>query len=106
MFGFLKKLFEDDTTDLSAALKQGATIIDVRSAAEFKSGSAPAALNYPHDSIHNHAKKIAKLPQPIVLCCASGMRSGLALNSLRNAGITNAINGKTFGRVAKVAAQP
>lgn len=105
MFGFLKKLFQDDTTELSAALTQGGTIIDVRSAAEFSSGSAPGAINYPHDTIGKYAKKIAKMPQPIILCCASGMRSGVALGSLKSAGITNAINGKTYSRVAQASAK-
>ncbi|MFQ3261658.1 rhodanese-like domain-containing protein [Reinekea sp.] len=105
MFGFLKKLFQDDTTELTAAISQGGTIIDVRSAAEFSGGSAPGAINYPHDTIGKHAKKIAKMPQPIILCCASGMRSGVALGTLKSAGITNAINGKTHGRVAQAAAK-
>jgi rhodanese-related sulfurtransferase len=105
MFGFLKKLFSDDTADLADALKQGATIIDVRSAGEFKAGSAPGAINYPHDSIASHAKKIKKMKQPIVLCCASGMRSGMALTALKGAGIDTAINGKTHVRVAQVLAQ-
>ncbi|WP_196158783.1 rhodanese-like domain-containing protein [Reinekea sp. G2M2-21] len=102
MFGFLKKLFADDSDALVAALKQGGTVIDVRSPGEFASGSVPGAINIPHTDIRKAKKKLAKAKQPLILCCASGMRSSVALQEVKALGYDSAINGKTWGRVLSV----
>lgn len=105
MLGFLKNLFKDDSEDIVNALKQGATIIDVRSATEFQSGSVKGAINIPHTEISTKKTKLSKMKQPIVLCCASGMRSGMALQELKKMGFDQTINGKTHKRVASLYSQ-
>jgi phage shock protein E len=102
MFGLLKNIFKDDSKDIVNALKQGATIIDVRSANEFQSGSVKGAINIPHTEISAKKSKLSKMKQPIVLCCASGMRSGMALQELKKMGFDQTINGKTHQRVASL----
>lgn len=52
MFKLIKSLFSrpDDQT-LIEAIKDGAFLVDVRSAGEFASGSVPGAVNIPLDQI-------------------------------------------------------
>lgn len=102
MFGFLKKIFADDSTALVDALRQGASIIDVRSADEFSSGSVAGAINIAHTDISKAKKIIAKLNQPIIVCCASGMRSSMAMQDLNKMGFDQVINGKTWNRVQQL----
>lgn len=64
---------------------EGATLIDVRSPGEFASGHVEGAKNIPVQEIGERAKEIPK-DRPVVLYCASGMRSGSAASVLRAAG--------------------
>lgn len=57
-------------------------IIDVRSEGEFLSGSAIGAINIPLNEIENRADEIAAMEGEIILCCASGNRSGMAQHLL------------------------
>ncbi len=63
------------------------TIIDVRTRAEFSGGHVANSLNIPLQEIQQRLEEIKKLPQPIVLCCASGNRSGQATAFLKSIGI-------------------
>jgi rhodanese-related sulfurtransferase len=64
------------------------TIVDVRTPAEFMGGHVAGSINIPLNEITLRLAEIQKLPQPILLCCASGNRSGQAESFLRNQGIT------------------
>ncbi len=69
---------------LSALKADGAVLVDVRSAAEFAVGSAPGTVNIPLAELGG---RLAEIPRtvPVVLCCASGTRSGMArLQLLKN----------------------
>lgn len=63
------------------------TIIDVRTPGEFMGGHVAGSINIPLQEIQNRAIEIKALSQPIVLCCASGMRSGQATVYLKSLGI-------------------
>lgn len=63
------------------------TIIDVRSYGEFMGGHVAGSINIPLQEIQQRVDEIKSLPQPIILCCASGNRSGQAMMFLRNQGI-------------------
>jgi rhodanese-related sulfurtransferase len=85
---FLKKLFGMKTKDdYKQLVQQGATIIDVRTPAEFHSGHPKGALNIPLQNLENKIKDIKKMKQPILVCCASGMRSASAKAILEKHGI-------------------
>lgn len=76
---FIKKLFGMKTKDdFKQLVQQGATIIDVRTPAEFQSGHPKGAVNIPLQTIESKIKDIKKMKQPILVCCASGMRSASA----------------------------
>ncbi len=68
-------------------INQGAKIIDVRTPQEFSSGNISGSINVPLQTIHKKIDKIKKLKTPIVLCCASGMRSAQATSILKKHGI-------------------
>jgi phage shock protein E len=64
------------------------TIVDVRSSGEFISGHIEGSINIPLNRIQENLDELKNLPQPVILCCASGARSSSATLLLRNAGIT------------------
>lgn len=64
---------------------QGATLVDVRSAAEFAAGSAPGTVNIPLPELGSRLAEIPKTA-PVVVCCASGTRSGMAALLLKKNG--------------------
>ncbi|MCL6523211.1 MAG: rhodanese-like domain-containing protein [Thermoflavifilum sp.] len=63
------------------------TIIDVRTPQEFSAGHVDGSINIPLQEITQRIDEIKRLPQPIVLCCASGNRSARAQMILQNFGI-------------------
>lgn len=63
------------------------TIIDVRTPAEFSEGHVAGSINIPLAEITSRIADIQGLQQPIVLCCASGNRSGQATAYLQSLGI-------------------
>ena len=66
--------------------KQG-TIIDVRTPNEFMGGSVVGSINIPLQEIQQRVDELKNLKQPLVLCCASGNRSGQATHFLSQQGI-------------------
>ena len=78
---------------LKEMLQQGAKIIDVRSPGEFAGGHFSGAINIPLDQLKAKVNTLGEKNQPIIVCCASGMRSSSALGTLKAAGFTNVENG-------------
>ena len=86
--GFLSNLFGGkNKQQVRQLIAEGAVIIDVRSPQEFKMGNYRGSKNIPLDRIAAEAKKIKALNKPVVVCCASGMRSGQAKAILEKQGI-------------------
>jgi rhodanese-related sulfurtransferase len=63
------------------------TIIDVRTPGEYALGNIKESINIPLQEIQERINEVKQLPQPIVLCCASGNRSGHATAYLKSEGI-------------------
>lgn len=63
------------------------TIVDVRSPAEFQGGNVAGSINIPLQEITNRMDEVKALKTPLVLCCASGNRSGQAQGFLSQSGI-------------------
>lgn len=70
-----------------------ATIVDVRTDWEFKGGNVPGSINIPLDQVPSNVDKFKAMSKPLVLCCASGNRSGQAAMFLANQGIEQVYNG-------------
>lgn len=79
--------------------EDSATVIDVRTEAEFVSGNVKNSINIPVDKIVDSVDKIRKSERPIVLCCASGGRSSVAVEYLNNLGIKNIYDGGSWKNV-------
>lgn len=69
------------------------TIVDVRSAGEFAGGHVVGSLNIPLNEVPNRIEDFKKMNGEIILCCASGNRSGQAMMFLRQNGFNNVHNG-------------
>ena len=66
--------------------KKGA-IVDVRTTSEFMGGNVEGSINIPLQEIQQRMDELKDLKQPLVLCCASGNRSGQATQFLSQQGI-------------------
>lgn len=64
-----------------------ATIVDVRTPAEFMGGNVANSINIPLQEIPQRMEELKKLKMPLVLCCASGNRSGQAQRYLTQQGV-------------------
>lgn len=69
----------------------GATLVDVRSAAEFAAAHAPDTLNIPLNEL---SSRMTEIPQtsPVVVACASGSRSAMAKLLLKKNGYAQVYN--------------
>jgi rhodanese-related sulfurtransferase len=82
----LKKAFSKPYKTISVAqakelLSSGATLIDVRSAQEWRTGRAPQAKHVPLDRLQTSTAGIQKTC-PVISVCASGVRSASAARLL------------------------
>ncbi len=66
-------------------VRDGATLLDVRENGEWKSGHAPGAIHIPLGDIDKAPGRL-KQGRPVVVMCASGMRSRTAARHLRSLG--------------------
>jgi len=85
-------------TDLKNIIEQGAFLVDVRTAAEFKGGHVKGSINIPLDKIPTQLHQF-KGKKNIVVFCLSGGRSSQAKSILERNGITGVINGGTWKQV-------
>jgi len=67
------------------------TIVDVRTPGEFVGGHVAGSVNIPLNEVVSRIDELKKM-QPMVLCCASGGRSGQAADYLTEQGL-DVVNG-------------
>ena len=68
-------------------LENGATIVDVRTEAEFLGGNVANSINIPLNEVPERVSEFKAIEGPIVLCCLSGGRSGQATAFLQAQGV-------------------
>ncbi len=69
--------------------REDAQVVDVREADEFAGGHLPEARNIPAGKLADRVGEIEKFKdRPLIVCCASGIRSGKACEQLKKAGFT------------------
>jgi rhodanese-related sulfurtransferase len=96
MIELLKKLLGiRPKINFQAYIKQGATVVDVRTPAEFNQGHLSGAINLPLQTLASNLTHLKK-DQMIITCCASGMRSNAAKRLLKIHGFLNVHNGGTW----------
>lgn len=73
--------------------REDAQVIDVREADEFAAGHLPEAKNVPLAKLADRISEIERFKdKPVIVCCASGMRSGKACGELRKLGFAKIHN--------------
>jgi rhodanese-related sulfurtransferase len=103
IFLLLKRSGQISSKDAHVYLKGGALVIDVRSAAEFRSGHLPNAINLPLGEIESSlSRRVQDKSQVLLLHCQSGMRSGVARKKLIALGYSNFFNLGSYGRAAQI----
>ncbi len=63
------------------------TIIDVRTRAEYSGGHVAGSKNIPLNEIPLRKDELESMETPLILCCASGMRSSQATHYLNKQGL-------------------
>lgn len=84
--------------DIQALISEGATIVDVRTPAEYKDGHVKGSINLPLQTLGSQMNKLKK-DKVIITCCRSGSRSGMARRQLQAAGFTQVYNGGSWNSI-------
>lgn len=71
--------------DLVELVKQGAQVVDVRTPQEYAQAHARDSRNIPLDELSARVSELER-GRPVVVCCASGARAGMAKSLLERAG--------------------
>lgn len=82
-----------DLTDLVRNRKT--SIVDVRTTEEFASSRVQGSVNIPLNLVPESIESLKKM-QPLVLCCAAGVRSGQAVEFLKFNGLDRVYNGGSW----------
>lgn len=99
----LKRSGQIPLNQAKARLKNGALLIDVRTAAEYSSSHLPNAINLPLGEIEEALpRRVKDKGQSLLLHCQSGMRSGVACRKLKALGYANAFNLGSYARAAQI----
>jgi phage shock protein E len=92
MLSFFQNLFKPaPKPDFAALIAAGAQIIDVRTKGEFQGGHLKRSQNIPLQSLQTQLGKVKK-DKPVIVCCASGMRSASAARLLKSNGFSEVYN--------------
>ena len=101
MLGILKKLFNPGPkVDMGELIRNGATIVDVRSPGEYAGGNIKGSLNIPLGSLSGQLSKIKK-DKPVITVCESGMRIASARTTLLSSGYKEVYNGGSWFNLKK-----
>ncbi len=91
----------DNSDEIAELIQNGAVIIDVRTPSEYKENHLKDSINIPLDQIEKQIRKIRASNSPVIACCRSGYRSGIAVTKLKQRGI-EAYNGGRWESVQKI----
>lgn len=89
--GFLDFIFSAKKRQVKTYLKKGAFILDVRTKREWDNGHINDAIHIPLNELKDKVNDVKKLNKPVIVCCASGVRSAKAAKflNLNNIDATN-----------------
>lgn len=93
LFWMVRRRFGDvSPAEAKRLVESGASLIDVRSPAEFAGGHLPSAKNIPVSELGARIEAVGPKDRPVVVYCASGVRSALARGVLERAGFAQVKN--------------
>lgn len=72
-------------------LQEGAQVVDVRTPGEFAAGHAPVSQNIPLQELGQGTRDLDR-NRWVIVCCASGARSGMARRMLHKQGFARVLN--------------
>jgi phage shock protein E len=82
--------------DLTELVRNRETsIVDVRTTEEFSNSRVEGSVNIPLNLVPENIETLKKM-QPLVLCCAAGVRSGQAMEFLKFNGLDDVYNGGSW----------
>lgn len=82
--------------NLSELIRNSKTsIVDVRTTEEFTNSRVEGSVNIPLNLVPENIDTLKKM-QPLVLCCAAGVRSGQATEFLKFNGLNQVYNGGSW----------
>lgn len=100
---YMKRSGQVSSKEAVEYLRNGAMLIDVRSAQEYESGHILQAYNMPLDRIDVLVPTAVKDRNKVLLLhCASGVRSGLAKRKLEGLGYRNVFNLGSYDRASQI----
>ena len=73
-------------------LREGASIVDVRSTQEYQADHLPNAVNVPLGEVNRLPQIVKDKNQVLLLHCLSGTRSGMAAGKIKAMGYSNVFN--------------
>lgn len=76
-----------------------ASIVDVRTVMEYNMGHLEGSVNIPLDQVQDRVDELKNFSKPLILCCASGNRSGQATWFLKQQGMEEVYNGGGWAEV-------
>ncbi len=93
--GLLNQLFGGARAGCIEEDHENSVVIDVRTPHEFKMGHVEGSVNIPLDILSDHINDLKQEGRSVILCCATGARSGRASSMLKAHGI-QACNGGSW----------
>ncbi|WP_281615599.1 rhodanese-like domain-containing protein [Flammeovirga sp. SubArs3] len=73
-------------------VNNGTPLLDVRSEAEFNEGHIEGAVNIPVNDVQRRMDEVKNLGSPLIVCCLSGGRAGVAKALIEAAGVKEVYN--------------
>lgn len=99
----MKRSGQISSKEAAEYLRNGAMLIDVRSANEFDSGHILQAYNMPLDRVDVLVPSAVRDKNKVLLLhCSTGVRSGLAKKKLEELGYKNVFNLGSYERAGKI----
>jgi len=83
-------------------LREGALVVDVRSAGEFQADHLPNAVNVPLGEVNRLPQIVKDKNQVLLLHCLSGTRSGMAVGKIKAMGYSHVFNMGSLGRAKMI----
>jgi hydroxyacylglutathione hydrolase len=99
----IQQIEQLDARTAAARAAEGALLVDVRERSEWDAGHVPGAVHIPYEELRDRTHELP-LDRPIIMYCASGVRSSLAASILESSdrNVANMRGGFTAWRNAKL----
>jgi molybdopterin/thiamine biosynthesis adenylyltransferase/rhodanese-related sulfurtransferase len=90
-----QQIREIDTAEAAAARDAGAVVLDVREPEEYEQGAIPGAIHIPRGNLESNIEnRIPDKSAPVLIHCASGVRSAFAAKTMQDLGYRDVVSVK------------